>query len=296
MVELNTIYGLILTMRPRQWTKNVLFVFPAIVFNAQLFDQESFLRVSVCSVLMILTAGCVYIINDIVDVASDRQHPSKRERPIAAGIVPIGAARLSALLLATVVLLFSFSFDQSLSIVLLGYLLLQIAYSLYLRNIVLLDIMVVAAGFVLRILAGGLVIDVSLSPWLTTSGGLLALFLVIGKRRQDLLLLGDQATVVRKIFERYNLPLLDDMLRIVTTCIMITYIIYTVESPTLIKDGQNFGVITVPIVIYGLFRYLYLIHVEKEGSAPDEVLLTDRPLQATIVAAAAAYFFILYVL
>ncbi len=274
----------------------MLFVFPAIVFNAQLFDQESFTRVLICSVLMIFTAGCVYIINDIVDVESDRQHPSKSQRPIAAGRVSLSVGRLAALVLAIAVLLAAFSFDRRLAILLLVYLLLQIVYSLYLRNIVLLDILVVSAGFVLRIVAGGLVIDVSLSPWLTTSGGLLALFLVIGKRRQELALLGDQATAVREIFQRYNLPLLDDMLRIVTTCVMITYIIYTVESPTLIKDGQNLGVITVPIVIYGLFRYLYLIHVEEEGSAPDEVLLTDRPLQATIFAAALAYFVILYLL
>ena len=293
---LTAIHSMIITMRPRQWTKNVLFVFPAIVFNAQLFDQTSVIRVFICSLLMILTAGCVYIVNDIVDVESDRQHPSKSQRPIAAGKLSLPVARLAAAVLAIAVLAAASSFDSRLAVLLAAYLLLQIAYSLYLKNVVLLDILVVAAGFVLRIVAGGLVIDVSLSPWLTTSGGLLALFLVIGKRRQELALLGSQATAVRQIFQRYNLPLLDDMLRIVTTSVMITYIIYTVESPTLIRQDQNLGLITVPIVIYGLFRYLYLIHVEEEGSAPDEVLLTDRPLQATIAAAAIAYFVILYIL
>ncbi len=293
---MSAIYGLILSMRPKQWTKNVLFVFPAIVFNAQLFDQESFVRVLICSALMVLAAGGVYIFNDIVDVESDRRHPVKRQRPIAAGMVPLGIARLAAAALAGAALLLAFNVDEELTLLLLAYLLLQVAYSLYLRNVVLLDILAVAAGFVMRIMAGGLVIDVSLSPWLTTSGGLLALFLVIGKRRQEIALLGDQAPAAREIFQRYNLPLLDDMLRIVTTCVMITYIIYTVESPTLTKQGQNLGLITVPIVIYGLFRYLYLIHVEDEGSAPEEVLLTDRPLQTTIIAAAAAYFVILYLL
>lgn len=296
VTKLNAFHGLILTMRPRQWTKNVLFVFPAIVFNAQLFDQASFIRVLVCCALMILTSGCVYIINDVVDVESDRQHPTKSQRPIAAGHVSISVARLVAVLLAIVILAAAFSFEQRLAVLLLAYLLLQIGYSLYLRNVVLLDILGVTAGFVLRILAGGLVIDVALSPWLTTSGGLLALFLVIGKRRQELALLGDQAAAAREIFRHYNLELLDDMLRIVTTCVLITYIIYTVEAPTLIKQGQNLGLITVPIVVYGLFRYLYLIHVEEEGSAPDEVLLTDRPLQVTIIAAALAYFVILYLL
>ena len=283
-------------MRPRQWTKNVLFVFPALVFSAQLFDQASFVRVLICCGLMVLTSGCVYIINDIVDVESDRQHPTKRLRPIAAGQVSISLARAVALVLAMAALAAAYSFERRLALLLLVYFLLQIGYSLYLRNVVLLDILVVAAGFVLRILAGGLVIDVALSPWLTTSGGLLALFLVIGKRRQELALLGDQAAAARDIFRRYNLALLDDMLRIVTTCVLITYIIYSVEAPTLIKQGQNLGLVTVPFVIYGLFRYLYLMHVEEEGSAPDEVLLTDRPLQATILAAALAYFVILYLL
>ena len=274
----------------------MLFVFPAIVFNAQLFDQESFLRVLICCAFMILTAGCVYIINDIVDVESDRRHPTKRRRPIAAGKVSIPLARAAATLLALAVLAAAYSFEPRLALLLLVYIFLQLGYSLYLRNIVLLDILVVAAGFVLRILAGGLVIDVALSPWLATSGGLLALFLVIGKRRQELALLGDKAADAREIFARYNLSLLDDMLRIVTTSVLITYIIYTVDAPTLVKQGQNLGLVTVPIVIYGLFRYLYLMHVEEEGSAPDEVLLTDRPLQVTILAAALAYFVILYVM
>ncbi len=294
--DVNVITGLILTMRPRQWTKNVLFVFPAIVFNAQLFDQESFTRVLICSALMVLAAGCVYIINDVVDVEADRRHPSKRERPIASGQLPLAYARAAAPLLGSLTLLAAFSFDGRLALLLAAYLLLQLAYSFALKHIVLLDILTVAAGFVMRILAGGIVINVALSPWLITSGGLLALFLVIGKRRQEYAELGEGASAARGSLQHYNLRLLDDMLRIVTTCVMITYIIYTVESPTLIKEGQNLGLITVPAVIYGLFRYLYLMHVKQEGSAPDEVLLTDRPLQATIAIAALAYFTIVYLL
>ena len=198
--------------------------------------------------------------------------------------------------MALFVLLASLSFDQRLTILLFAYFLLQVAYSYCLKRVVLLDILAVATGFVMRILAGGIVIDVSLSPWLTTSAGLLALFLVLGKRRQELLLLGDQADATRPIFQRYNLRLLDDMLRTITTCVLITYIIYTVESPTMIKNGQNLGLLTVPIVIYGIFRYLYLIHVEEAGSAPDEVFLTDRPLQLAMVLAAMTYFTILYLL
>lgn len=283
-------------MRPRQWTKNVLFVFPAIVFDAGLFDLDALGRVIVCCALLIMTASSIYLVNDIVDIAADRQHPEKKHRPIAAGVVPIPVAASAAAILAAVALGCSLVFDRDLTIILVAYFLLQIAYSLYIKQIALLDILTVSAGFVLRVLAGGVVADVMLSPWLTTCAGLLALFLIIGKRRQELQMLGDAAHTARASFKHYNLPLLDDLLRIVTTCVLITYVIYTVDSTTMTRHGQNFGLLTVPIVIYGIFRYLYLIHVEGEGSAPDEVLLTDLPLQVTLVIAMLTYFVIIYVL
>lgn len=290
------IYGVFLSMRPRQWTKNVLFVFPAIVFDAGLFDFDALGRVIVCSALLIITASSIYLFNDIVDIAADRQHPEKKHRPIAAGVVPIPVAAVAAAVMAAVALVCSLAFDRDLTIILVAYFLLQVAYSLYIKRIALLDIMAVSAGFVLRILAGGVVADVALSPWLTTCAGLLALFLIIGKRRQELQTLGEAAPTARASFRHYNLPLLDELLRIVTTCVLITYVIYTVDSTTMIRHGQNFGLLTVPIVIYGIFRYLYLIHVNGEGSAPDEVLLTDRPLQLTLLIAMLTYFVILYVL
>ncbi len=283
-------------MRPRQWTKNVLFVFPAIVFDAGLTDITALGRVFACSALLIMAASAIYLFNDIVDIDADRQHPDKRGRPIAAGVVPVPAAGAAAALLAAATLVCALAFDRDLTVVLLAYYLLQVAYSLYIKHMALLDIMAVSAGFVLRIVAGGVVIDVTLSPWLTTCAGLLALFLIIGKRRQELQMLGDAAQSARASFRRYSLPLLDDLLRIVTTCVLITYIIYSVESTTMVRNGQNFGLLTVPIVIYGIFRYLYLIHIEGEGSAPDEVLLTDRPLQLTLVIASLCYFVIIYIL
>ncbi len=293
---MNTIVGLLQTMRPQQWIKNVLFVFPPLVFDSRLFEIELLARVMLCSALLIVLSGGVYIINDLADLEADRAHPAKKSRPLAAGILPLGAARLAAILLPALAFAAAYNFDQRLFLVFAVYFLLQVAYSFALKHIVLLDILVVAAGFVLRVLAGGVVIDVQLSPWLYTSAGLLALFLVIGKRRQEYANLGDKATQVRPVSAHYNLALLDDMLRIVTASTMITYILYTVEARTMIHEGENLGLLTVPIVIYGLFRYLYLIHVQKEGSAPDEVLLTDRPLQATILVAALAYFVILYLL
>ena len=292
---LETLSNLIETMRPKQWTKNVLFVFPAIVFSEQLFELDLLGRVLVCCMLLVLSSGCVYIINDLADMEADRAHPVKSRRPIASGKLSPSAAKAAVVLLIPLLLLAAYYFDERLALLVIVYFAVQIAYSHSIKHIVILDILVVAAGFVLRLLAGGIVIDVSLSPWLYASAGMLALFLVIGKRRQELASLGDDAAATRRAFAQYNLPLLDDMLRIVTAATTITYIIYTVESPTMIREGQNLGLITVPFVIYGLFRYLYLIHVEERGGAPDEVLLNDRPLQATIGLAALAYIVILYV-
>lgn len=283
-------------MRPKQWTKNVLFVLPPIVFSEQLFDLDLLGRVIVCCILLILSSGCVYIINDVTDLEADRAHPVKRLRPIAAGQLSITSAKAAAVVLAVLVLAAAYFFDKQLAVLIVAYLILQIAYSLYVKHIVILDVLAVAAGFVLRLLAGGIVIDVSLSPWLYASAGLLALFLVIGKRRQELASLGESAAISRPIVAQYNLPLLDDLLRTVTSATTITYILYTVESPTMIRNGEHVGLLTVPFVIYGLFRYLYLIHVEERGGAPDEVLLRDRPLQATLLMAALVYFVILYIL
>ena len=288
--------ALFATMRPKQWTKNVLFVLPPIVFSEQLFDLDLLVRVIVCCILLILSSGCVYIINDITDLDADRAHPVKRLRPIAAGQLSVTVSKAAAVVLALLVMTAAYVFDERLAVLIIVYLALQIAYSLYVKHIVILDVFAVAAGFVLRLLAGGVVIDVSLSPWLYASAGLLALFLVIGKRRQELASLGENAATSRPIYAQYNLPLLEDLLRTVTSATTITYILYTVESPTMVRNGEHVGLLTVPFVIYGLFRYLYLIHVEELGGAPDEVLLRDRPLQATLLLAATVYFVILYVL
>jgi 4-hydroxybenzoate polyprenyltransferase len=293
---LDALGGLITTMRPKQWTKNVLFVLPPIVFSEQLFELELLGRVMICCILLILSSGCVYIINDITDMDADRAHPIKRMRPIAAGRFSLRTAKASAVTVAVLALAAAYVFDLRLAVLIGCYLFLQFAYSLYFKHVVILDVLAVAAGFVLRLLAGGLVIDVSLSPWLYASAGMLALFLVIGKRRQELASLGESAASARPVFACYNLALLDDMLRVVTSATTITYILYTVESPTMVRNGEHVGLLTVPFVVYGLFRYLYLMHVEERGGAPDEVLLGDRPLQAALLLAALVYFAILYIL
>ncbi len=293
---LEVLRALIQTMRPQQWTKNILFVFPAILFDAKLLEPELLIRVLIASALLTMVSSSVYIINDLFDKHQDRLHPTKRLRPIASGRLSDSTAWVAAIVLATLALALAFRFDIELAALLAVYLLVQLLYSLRLKHIVLLDVLTVAAGFVIRVLVGGVVIDVKVSPWLYAFTALLALFLVIGKRRQELVTLGDKAQETRSTFRQYNLALLDEMLRIVTTSTLITYIVYTIEVETMTKLDMNLGLLTVPCVLYGLLRYLYLLYVEEIDSAPEEVLLTDRPIQITVALAAAAYIFILYVL
>lgn len=291
---MNTVIGLIRAMRPRQWTKNAV-VFAGIVFDGQLFVPESFLRVVISLVLLCLISSTIYIINDLVDIESDRQHPKKRFRAIASGQLPIPVARLAAVILTIVSLGSALLFSWRLAAILLAYLVLHLAYSWKLKHMVILDLMAVAAGFVLRVAAGVVVVHVqAFSPWLYACAALLAFFLIIGKRRQELLELGDDAGSIRTTLGSYNLPLLDDMLRMVMTSTLIAYLLYTIEAPSVLLAGTKLGLVTVPFVLYALWRYLYLIHVEGEGSAPEEVLMRDRPLQVSILLWGLTFVLILY--
>jgi len=290
--------GLIRTMRPKQWTKNVLFVFPALVFDGQLFVLDSFLRVFVAFVLLCLMSSTVYIINDLVDIESDRQHPIKRKRALPSGQLPIRLAILTAVILPTLVLVIAFSFSTPLAIVLVIYLVLQLAYSFRLKHIVIVDLLVLTFGFVLRVVAGVVVIQVeNFSPWLYVCTGLLALFLAVSKRRQEIILLGGNglAAQVRRIYKDYTVELLDKILGVVVASTFITYTLYTIETPSRLMANRYMGLLTVPFVIYGLFRYMYLIYVRGETAPPDEVLLKDRPMQVDIVLFAVSFILILYV-
>ncbi|NJL58068.1 decaprenyl-phosphate phosphoribosyltransferase [bacterium] len=284
-------------MRPKQWTKNLLFLFPGIVSDGKLFQPEPFLRVALTFVLLTLISGAVYIINDLADIENDRQHPRKKFRPIPSGQLPVPTARIFAVLIPIAAITGAALLNWRLVVILVAYLVLQIAYSLLLKHIVIIDLLAVTAGFVLRVAAGVIVVPVDrFSPWLYACAGLLALFLIIGKRRQELVTLGEKAADARPIFRDYNLALIDEMLRVVTTSTLITYILYTVEAPSPLLADTNTAVLTVPFVMYGLFRYLYLIHVRGEGSAPDEVLLQDRPLQVALLLFGLTFIAVVYLL
>ncbi len=288
--------GIWKTMRPHQWTKNLL-IFAPIFFDQKLFQWGDLLHVVLGFSLLCLTASVVYLVNDIVDVESDRKHPKKRYRPIASGAVPISAAWATTVLLLLVALPGSFLLSPWLTITLVAYLGLHFAYSFRLKHIVLIDVLSIAAGFVLRILAGVSVIMVeNFSPWLYVCTVALSLFLAVGKRRQEFVELGERAAEVRPVFRDYNLRLLDELLRMALFTVFLTYLLYTIETTF---PGEhlipNPGLLTVPFVLYGLMRYLYLVYMRDEGSAPDEVLMKDRPLQAAIMLWVLAFLAILYI-
>lgn len=287
--------ALLENMRPQQWTKNG-FVFAGIVFDRQLDNQDSLLRVVVAFVLLCLTASTIYLINDLVDIEKDRQHPKKRYRPLASGRLPVQVAMAAAAIFPTISIGIALAYSVELALVLISYLVLHIAYSFYLKNVVIIDVFAIAAGFVLRVIAGVVVIDVqNFSPWLYVCAGLLALFLAVGKRRQELILLNDKAEDVRTTYKSYNLELLNDMLRLVLASTAIAYTLYSTEAETLLIENPAYMLLTVPFVYYGLFRYLFIIHIKGEGGDPTEVLFIDRPLQLTLLAWGGLIFLLFYV-
>lgn len=281
-------------MRPRQWTKNV-FVFVPLFFDRKLTDPESVLRTLAAFVLFCLMSSSVYLMNDLVDMEKDRQHPTKKNRPLAAGELNPAVAAVSAVLFAGGSLVAGYFLSPDLALILLIYLLLQIAYTLWLKNVVLVDVLVVSSGFILRIAAGVAVIDVErFSPWLYVFSGFLALFLVLGKRRHELVLLGDEGASHRSILSEYNIDLIDRMLGIVTTGAVVAYSLYTFLAEGLPENHAM--MLTIPFVLYAIFRWLYLIHVRHEGGAPEEIVLRDRPLQVDIILWGVIVFIALYVL
>ncbi len=284
--------ALIKTMRPRQWTKNV-FIFAALVFDKQLFILDSFLHTLEGFVLFCLISSCVYIFNDIADVEADRKHPEKKNRPIAAGKLPVAAALTAGILLVVITLSLSFYLATGFGVVLLIYFLLNLAYSKWLKHIPIIDVFVLAACFVLRVHAGVTLINVErFSPWLYVAMTLLSLFLGFGKRRAELALLAHGAGSHRKVLDGYTLPLLDQYIMIVSATTIIVYSLYTFSAPNV--PANDSMMLTIPFVIYALFRYLHLIHVKQAGGSPEEILLSDRPFQVTMILWAASVLAVFY--
>lgn len=268
-------------MRPKQWSKNV-FVLAALVFDLKLLVPEFLGKSLAAFVIFCAVSSAVYLINDLADIEKDRQHPVKRNRPLASGELSPRTAVIAALLLVGLSLPLAFWLDPEFMAIVAGYFVMMILYSFWLKRIVLIDVLTVAGGFVLRVVAGVVLVNTArFSPWLYLCMVLLALFIAISKRRHELVLLQGNANAHRSIFEDYSLPLLDDMTRMVTACTAMAYSLYTFSAPNL---PQNHAMmLTTPFVYYGLFRYMYLVHIKNEGGEPEDLVLKDRPLLATVV-------------
>ncbi len=268
-------------MRPRQWIKNG-FVFAALVFDGQLFETPATMRTVLGFLLLCAASSTVYILNDLADIEADRAHPTKRHRPIASGQLPIGVARAGGLLLLIISLAGSFALATGLGFIVLSYLILNFFYSYWLKHVPIIDVFIIASGFVLRVGAGVTLIEVErFSPWLYVCTTLLALFIGFGKRRAELKLLAEQANSHRRVLDGYSLELLDQLIVIVSALTIMAYSLYTFSAENL--PSNHLMMLTIPFVIYGIFRYLHLIHVEQLGGAPEELVIRDRPLLAALV-------------
>ncbi len=288
------IIGLIKTMRPKQWTKNIV-IFAPLTFDVKLFNLHYLARTIAGFVLLCLISGTVYIINDLVDIEQDRQHPKKRHRPLASGQVSTGVAIAAAIVLPLIGLPLGFLLHPLMGGILTLYLLIQLGYSFWLKHVVILDVLLIASGFVLRVAAGVPLVDAErFSPWLYICMTLVALIFGFGKRRHELMLLEENASAHRQILQEYNLPLLDHILSIVTASTLLAYALYTFSAEGLPENHSM--MLTIPFVLYAFFRYLYLIHVKKMGGEPEEIVLSDRPLQVTFILWGLSVVIVMYVL
>ena len=283
---------LVRTMRPKQWTKNAA-IFAALIFDAKVFQPGPLLRTLAGFALLCMVTGAVYIVNDLADIEKDRQHPTKRKRPLPSGTLPIPFALAGAVVLLGVALPLAFWLDVTFGLLAAGYFVLQLAYTFVFKNYVIIDVIAISTGFVIRVGAGVPLVPADrFSPWLYVCTTLLALFLGFGKRRQELVLLQDSARNHRAILGEYSVQFLDEMLNVIISAAIVAYSLYTFTAVNV--PPNHMMMLTIPLPMYGLFRYLYLIHIRGETAAPDEVLLKDRPLQLAVVAWGALSFAVLF--
>ncbi len=273
--------ALIKAMRPRQWTKNG-FVFFGLIFDKQLFIVEPFLRTLEGFFLFCLISSAVYLFNDIADVEADRNHPEKKFRPIASGKLPVSVATITAIVLTVVSLALGYLLSATFALILTAYLITNLLYSRWLKHVAILDVLIVSSGFVFRVAAGVALITVErFSPWLYMITILFSLYIGLGKRRAELNLLAQGASAHRKVFDGYTIPLLDQYITIVSGMTIVAYSLYTFSAVNLPENHSM--MLTIPFVVYGIFRYLQLIQMGHAAGSPDEVALKDRPLQLTVL-------------
>ena len=280
-------------MRPKQWFKNIL-LFVGLVFSQNLFQIGLFIKVSGGFVLFCLAASSIYVFNDIHDRESDRKHPEKCRRPLAEGTLQVSEAYMVSMVLAAIAFILAFMMDRTFFVILLAYFILNLAYSLKIKQIVILDIMFIASGFVLRIFAGTTLAGVSPSDWLIICTITLSLFLGFSKRRNELVLMGENAGYQRKVLKEYSIHFLDQMISMVTACTVMSYILYTVSPETVNRFGTKNLIFSIPFVLFGVFRYLYLIYLKKTIENPIDLILKDFPSLLNILLWFSAVMIIIY--
>jgi 4-hydroxybenzoate polyprenyltransferase len=272
---------LVRLMRPPHWVKNV-FVLAPLVFAQRFDDPAALLAAGLAFFAFCAASSTVYIFNDLLDREEDRRHPVKRHRPLAAGRVSAPLALVTALALAAGSLLLAFALGHRFLLVAFAYLTLNLAYTTWLKHLVILDVMSVALGFVLRVLAGGLAIDVSVSAWLLLCTIFLALFLAFSKRRHELVLLAEEAPEQRRVLSHYSPMFLDQMINVVTASTVVSYALYSIDADTVERFGTEFLVYTIPFVLFGIFRYLYLMYQQPQKLNPTEAVVRDLPSIANL--------------
>lgn len=285
--------NLVVSLRPEQWTKN-LFVFAALVFAQRLTDLDAAARAAAAFVIFCALSGAVYLVNDVFDRQQDQRHPLKALRPIASGAIRPNLALATAAALSAVALAAAFALGLPFFAAAAAYLALLCSYSIVLKHIVILDALTVAAGFTLRAAAGAAAIFVPISHWLLVCTTLLALFIALSKRRHELTLLTETATDHRPILGDYTPYLLDQMISVVTASTLIAYAFYTISPETTAKFGTTLLSLTIPFPLYGIFRYLYLVHRRDLGGSPADLLLNDRPLLVCVALWALSVILIVY--
>ena len=283
------------SLRPQQWTKN-LFVFAGLLFSGHLLDRTAWPAALAAFFIFCGLSGAVYLVNDVLDRGADAQHPIKRHRPIASGALAPGVALTAALALAALSVAGAVAVNASLTMAAVAYVVLLASYSAALKHYVIIDVLTLAAGFVLRAVAGAVAIGVPISHWLLVCTTLLALFIGLSKRRHELTLLTEGAAGHRPILQEYSPYLLDQMISVVTAATLVAYSVYTISSETAERLGSDRLGITIPFVLYGIFRYLYLVHRRNGGGSPSELLLTDRPLLICVALWTAAVVLVIYVI
>ena len=292
LAPLATLAAVFVSLRPRQWVKN-LFVFAGLIFSQQLFTRAAWTALAAFAIFCALSGG-LYLLNDVADRDRDRLHPVKRARPIAAGRLGSGPATAFAGVLIVASLALGAAIALRFAAAALAYVLLLVAYSLWLKHLVIVDVLAVASGFVLRAVAGALAIDVEISGWLLICTVLIALFLALGKRRYEYLALGDAAARHRPILAEYSPGLLDQMIAVVTASTVTAYALYTMSPETVAKFHTHGLPATIPFVLYGIFRYLYLLYRRQLGGNPSELFLNDRALLVNTLGWIAAVLVIIY--